>query len=103
MRVRNARGVFNVGGFTQNIPSEPCSYRQVPYLEQIISASGDEILTKGIEPTDKPELWQGDMRMAFFFHFLDFKRPLATPFGDVWLPAESELPNRLSMFQYYKP
>jgi hypothetical protein len=41
--------------------------------------------------------------LAFFFHYLDFEHPLKTPFGEVQHPAESELPDGLSMIEYEPP
>ncbi len=98
-----AQGIFNVGDFTQEIPDQPCDNWQSPYMERILSASGDEVLAGEYEASERPELWQGDIRLTFFFHNLDFERPLRTPFGDVQLPAESELPERLSMMEYEQP
>jgi hypothetical protein len=101
--VLGAQGIFNVGDFTQEIPDQPRENWQSPYMEQILSASGDEVLADDYEASKRPELWRGDMRLAFFFHYLDFERPLGTPFGEVQLPAESELPERFSMLVYERP
>lgn len=103
VRLRGASGVFDVGEITQKIAGQPRSDWQVPYMEHILSASGDEVLADDSDTSDMPELWQGDVRLAFFFHYLGLKRPLKTPFGEVRLPAESELPKRLSMIDYELP
>ncbi len=100
LRVRGSQDIFEIGDFTQEIPDQPRENWQVPYLEQILNPSGDEVLADDYEASKHPELWRGDMRLAFFFHYLDFERPLRTPFGEVKLPAESELPQRLSMIEY---
>ena len=101
--VLGAQGIFKVGDITQEIADQPRDNWQAPYMEQILSASGDEVLAVDYEASKQPELWRGDMRLAFFFHYLDFERPLQTPFGEVQLPAESELPERLAMMEYEQP
>ncbi len=101
--VRAAERVFDIGGITQDLPDQPKSNWQVPYSEYVLNGAGDETLTEEFGAADKPELWKGDMRMAFFFHYLDFERPLLTPFGPVQLPRATELPERLSIIRYEPP
>ena len=72
-------------------------------MEQILNADGTEIIADDSEAWDKPELFRGDVRFVFFFHYLDLQRPLSTPFGELPLPSESEIPERLSMIQYEEP
>jgi hypothetical protein len=72
-------------------------------MEHILSESGDDVVADDSTAAERPELWKGDMRLAFFFHHLSFARPLKTPFGDVRLPAESELPVRLSAILNHSP
>src|SRR5688572_27743244 len=78
LSVLGAPGVFNVGEITQEIPDQPRDNWQSPYMEQILSASGEDVLADDYEASERPELWRGDMRLAFFFHYLDFERPLRT-------------------------
>ena len=101
--VRGAQGVFNVGDFTQELPTQPWENWQTAYDEQILDAAGSRILTASFEAEQKPELWHGDIRMLFFFHYLESQRPLRTPFGEVQLPPASALPARLSMIRYEPP
>jgi hypothetical protein len=101
--VRGADSGFAVGEFTQEITDQPRSNWQAPYMEQILSADGMEIVADDFEAWTKPELFRGDLRFVFFFHHLDFRRPLRTPGGEVALPTESELPKRLSMIHYELP
>ena len=103
MRFRGLDGVFNVGEITQEIPGEPRANWQVPYMERILNSAGDSVLADDSVAANRPDLWQGEVRMVFFFHDLDLKRPLKTPFGDVRLPAKTKLPERLSMIQYEPP
>ena len=94
---------FDLGGFTQPTPHQPRSNWQVPYLEHFLSPSGDAVVAYYGDIDAKPQLWRGQMRIAFFFHYLDTTRPLSTPFGDATLPEESALPDRLSRIQYESP
>jgi hypothetical protein len=101
--VRDAQGFFDIGGITQEVAGQPRSNWQVPYMEHILNSSGDEILADDLDAPNMPELWKTDMRLAFFLHYVDVSKPLKTPFGNVRLPAESELPIRLGMIQYEEP
>ena len=91
------------GEFTQEIPDAPTSRWQVAYDEEILNAEGDAIVADGFFDRDKVDLWEGDIRIAFFFHFLDLARPLQTPFGDVALSPETPLPSRLLIMKYEQP
>lgn len=101
--VKNSEGIFGIIKFTQEIPTEPKDNWQVPYDEKILNTEGDEIVADGFDAENKPELWKGDVRLAFFFHYLDLSKPLKTPFGDIVLPKESKRPNRLSIMEYEEP
>jgi hypothetical protein len=101
--IKEARGILDVGKITQETPDQPHSNWQVPYLERILNDRGDEVITDEFEADKPPDLWKGDVRMAFFFHNLDLGRPLRTPFGEVALPMESPLPSRLAIIDYDPP
>jgi hypothetical protein len=96
IQVKNSEGVFDVGRFTQEMPNTPQSDWQVPYDESILDAAGEKVVADGFLATRNQELWAGNVRMAFFFHYLDLSRPLKTPFGDLALPHETKQPRRLS-------
>lgn len=72
-------------------------------MEHILNADGTMILADDLDASRKPELWKGNVRMAFFFHYLDITRPLRTPFGEIPLPKESKLPKRLKIIKYESP
>ena len=101
--VRGAQGIFRFGDITQETSGRPQDNWQVPYAEQILNPSGDAVAASEFHTEDHPELWQGDMRMVFFFHYLDPQRPIRTPFGEVRVPAPSAFPPRLSMIRYEPP
>jgi hypothetical protein len=94
---------FDLCGITQEWPGKDRKQWQVPYLEHILNSAGDAVQVDWFKVDESPEHWQGDVRMVFFFHYLDFDRPLQTPFGDVVLPAATPLPSRLSNKITYMP
>lgn len=103
LNVRGADTPFTVGEFTQEVSDQPRSNWQVPWMEQILNAEGTEVIVNSKEAWRKPDLFCGDVRFVFFFHYLDLRRPLRTPFGELVLPSESQLPERLSIIQYEEP
>lgn len=72
-------------------------------MERILSADGTKILADHSEIKRKPDLFRGDVRCVFFFHYLDTDRPLLTPFGKVDLPKTTARPERLSTIIYEEP
>jgi hypothetical protein len=103
MRFRGLDGAFDLSEITQAVPGEPRSNWQVPYMEHILNSAGDAVLADDSIAAKRSDLWKGEMRMVFFFHYLDLQQPLKTPFGDVRLPAQTALPDRLSMITYEPP
>jgi hypothetical protein len=101
--VHDVNAAFDLTGFTQPTAGQPRSNWQVPYLEYFLSPSGDRIIGYYGDIRAKPELWRGDMRIAFFFHYLDTARPLSTPSGEIPLPRQSPIPTRLSQIKYGPP
>jgi hypothetical protein len=73
---------FQWDGVTQEVPGEVPESWQAPYDEQALDDAG---------------------RWAFFFHCLDFSRPLLTPAGPVTLPPPSPTPQRLRHIAYEAP
>ena len=93
--VRESDRRFDVGAFTQEIPDEPRDDWQVPWDELFLDADGNS--------TVADHSWSGDLRIVFFFHYLDQRRPLITPFGDYSLPDETPRPARLAFLEYEPP
>ncbi len=104
MLVRGSDAPFKIGHFTQTCPGKDESNWQVPYDDKLLSSDGTEIL---LDPwsrdSDSSPHWIGDVRIAFFFHFLNFDRPIITPFGDVPVPSASTRPARLRFLKYELP
>ena len=88
-------GEVNVGAFQQEDPALPPDSWQVAYNEWYLDEEGN--------PLSEFE-YEGDptsaTRLAFFLHFVDFARPLLTPFGPVALPQPNPLPDRLREIEY---
>ena len=76
---------FDIGDITQEIFGQPKSDWQVPYDERIIEASPQNV------------------RYAFFFHYLDFNKPLLTPAGEIPLPNATKRPAHLQGIEYQSP
>lgn len=70
---------------TQEQPGQPRQNWQAAYDEQYLgqSASGQ--------------------RWSFFFHYMDFERPLLTPRGPLTLQASSPLRSHLARIRYEAP
>ena len=71
------------GDVTQEEPGQPRSNWQVPYDERPLDDAAG--------------------RWAFFFHYVDFRRPLLTPDGPVALPEPSPVREHLKHIQYEEP
>jgi hypothetical protein len=76
---------FDIGEVTQETPGQPKSNWQVPYAERVLEES------------------EGRTRFAFFFHYLDFERPLLTPAGPLSVPPASNVPAHLKDIEYESP
>jgi hypothetical protein len=76
---------FNFGEVTQEQSDQPRESWQAVYDERELGRHA------------------GRARFVFFFHYLDLKKPLLTPFGAAWLPEESEIPKHLQHIEYDQP
>lgn len=104
--VDRAPSGVDVGAFTQEDPNSDRANWQVPYDERYLDETGTreigERWSMGWNPqpgVDEP----ATTRIVFFFHFLDPKRPLLTPDGEVTLPPPRSLPDRLAFVEYEPP
>ena len=98
--VHDLGGELQVAEFTQETPGEPRNNWQAPWDEYVLDASG----TSGqAAPFPGPISAKGDVRLAFFLHYLDPSKPLLTPIGPVDLPPPQERPPRLAFMTYEPP
>ena len=98
--IHDSEGEINIADFTQEVAGEPRDNWQVPYMENILNSDGTAILADDVTISQKPELWRGDVRLVFFFHYLDPQQPLKTPFGEMPVPQPTSRPDRLKIVQY---
>ena len=97
--IHNSSDVIDMSLFTQEIPSIEGSSRQVPYDDMFLNVDGTEIIGDVMLDGYEKQYWTGDIRIAFFFHYLDFLKPLKTPFGYLKLPGVTKKPNRLNIMK----
>jgi hypothetical protein len=100
LSIHGAGSDFNLCSFTQEIPREGEDNWQVPYDEHFLNSDGTKILNPE-SPDEIPK--SVDLRVAFYFHYLDLSRPIKTPLGDMNLPGVTEKPDRLYILEYDPP
>jgi hypothetical protein len=76
---------FDFGLVTQEMPHQPKANWQVAFDEQQLGNN------------------EAGSRWAFFFHYLNFERPLLTPLGPITLPEPTPIPMHLEAIEYYEP
>ncbi len=97
MQIHDFNGEVDLNQITQPIPSDPHCCPQVPWLPYMLDStgiSGDEI--SQFDPIGV----QGNLRFAFFLHYLNTTTPLQTQFGPIPLPKETAKPERLNFIEY---
>lgn len=87
---------FDVGDFTQRDGDNRDNW-QTAYAEAFLTLDGEAIVAEDAD--DAPA---GDLRVAFFLHFWDSKRPLASSYGDIDCPAVKAMPERLERLVPYE-
>ncbi len=93
-------GELVFGQFTQECPGEDRSNWQVPWDERVLNNEGTGDVMGRFPPH---VIVDGKIRVAFFFHYLNFELPLITPAGTIHIPDAQVLPQRLSFIQYDQP
>ena len=95
--VHNRDKRFAVGDFLQRMEGVPRDRWQVAYAEAFLTPDGTSVI-----PTQGYDVPPGDLRIAFFLHFWDSSKPLASNYGDVHCPASKPMPERLEkLVPYY--
>ena len=85
---------ISFAGITQENRNQPRSSWQVAYDERWLDSEGQ----REIGSPDGT-----NARTAFFFHYLDFHKPLQTSAGSLELPLPSKVPDRLKFIEYLPP
>ena len=84
-------GNVDVGQITQGIEGQPRGNWQSPWDEKYLDDKGEEIIGNYFDlPKEKTKT-----RLIFFFHDLNFSRPLLTQYGPCILVKPTRLPPRL--------
>lgn len=94
---------FDVGDFTQAIEDRSVSFWQVPWMEVLLNRDGTAVMATADRIRREPGLLRGDVRLVFFFHYLDERSALLSPFGDLSIPALTKRPARLKKLKYEVP
>jgi hypothetical protein len=98
--VHDSNTFFSVDEITQEEADRSPENWQVPWDEHFLNMDGTAPVDPGA-PDQQPTI--PTFRVAFFFHYLDFERPLMTPTGLLPLPKPSPRPSRLAFIQYESP
>jgi len=101
--VENNNGLFEIGKITQEVAGQPKNNWQVPYEEMILDEKGEKITFDSEKDYSNKELWKGNIRFTFFFHYLDISKPLITQWGQIQIPKPIALPKRLKIIKYSQP
>jgi len=91
VRVSNADGKFDIGGFTQSDSD------QVAYDEVYLSSDG-----RSKEPGSRPKD-PANFRVYFFLHFVDNQKPLLSSYGELSIPELKSLPEYLRNLHPFTP
>ena len=98
LRFTNCACPVDVVEITQENPEQPKSNWQVPWDEKNVGRDGN-IALDSFDASPNA----GEVRLVFFFHYLDLDKPLLTPAGPVRLPVPTEKPNRFRFMVYECP
>lgn len=90
-------------GITYPVTVEGRRTEQAPFCEHYLSLDGNEILGNSGYGWDHPEIWSGDLRVAFLMHFLEPDGKINTPCGPMTIPPASVRPKRLASLKYVSP
>jgi hypothetical protein len=96
--VRNPDKRFDVGDFTQRVDGVSRDDWQVAYAEAFLTPDGTSLA----DDQEASDIAKAGLRIAFFLHLWDAKKPLVTSYGDVQCPSVSEMPERLERLVPYE-
>jgi hypothetical protein len=91
---------IDIGKFTQKQEGIDQSEWQLPWDEKYLNPTGTEISGDWVNP---PTVIENTTLFTFFFHALDFNKPLISPFGDIKLKPAEKMPERLKSIIEYEP
>jgi hypothetical protein len=94
---------LDFGGFTQPAAGQPQAVWQVPWMEVVLNSTGTKVVADSVAIDKHPEMLLGNVRVAFFMHYLDLGRPLTSQLGEIPLPQPTSKPSRLKVIKYEPP
>lgn len=98
VEVLNRDSRFNVSDFTQEIGKLPRDSWQAAWDEVFLNDDGTSLLgRKGSQPPK-----EGDLRIAFYFHYWDPDKPLLSSYGEIEAPQVTEMSPRLESLVPYE-
>lgn len=84
---------INIIEFTQEIERQHFDNWQVPFNEKYLDLQGENIIGDDlVTPTELSR----SCRLTFFIYFMDYDKPMITPFGKINLPAKTVAPERIT-------
>ena len=95
--IRNRDERFDVGHFSQRVEDVPRANWQVAWAEAFLTIDG---MSLAVERRKDPPA-TGDLRLAFFIHFWDSRKPLLSSYGDIRCPKPTPMPERLEKLVPY--
>jgi hypothetical protein len=102
--IRNSTGPIDFTGFTQPVPRVIREDWQVPWGKMLLDSDGQACTADSFDMSEfDASDWVGDLRVIFFFLYLDLSLPLQTPFGEVPIQPVTSRPDRLAFVEYEPP
>jgi hypothetical protein len=90
----------DVSSFTQKDDKLSKDSWQTAYDEHFLNEDGSQVIGTFIE---QDSLIGDKTRVAFYMYFIDFRKPLLSQYGEIWLPQPSPMPERLSKIIPFEP
>jgi hypothetical protein len=90
----------NVSSFTQQDDSISKEDWQVAYDEHFLNGDGTKVIGTFI---DHSNLVAAEARIAFFMYFVDVSKPLISQYGEIFLSAPIQIPERLAKIIDFEP
>jgi len=98
--INNLPTDVDVSFFTQKDDKLSKDSWQTAYDEHFLNEDGTQVIGTFIE---QDSLIGDKTRIAFFMYFIDFRKPLLSQYGEIWLPQPSLMPERLSKIIPFEP
>jgi len=100
VRISKYRGPLDLVAFTQESPDQDRDNWQAPWDERVLNLEGTKDMLGQFPRRIQVD---GELRLTFFMHYLDWDFPLITPAGELELPDSEEVPDRLKFITYEEP